>query len=199
MFKNDKDFTNLNKLVKRVRRYSSLQKSKNPFIRFFPTGKESLKYLVYNGDTSFSHVPIFKVIINTILKKLQFWKKEPYIITSKFKKDNTKFLGYGFRRVKVFKKSSVLISVYDIIQRKEAMLYKDGIKLKKSIAFFSNVPEIVISFKNVDFILPFFLGMCLENENTRDKIKFIDLSEDDTELAKYIKENLKKEKNGKPT
>ena len=41
--------------------------------------------------------------------------------------------------------------------------------------------------------------MCLENENTRDKIKFIDLSEDDTELAKYIKENLKKEKNGKST
>ena len=199
MFKNDKDFTNLNKLVKRVRRYSSLQKSKNPFIRFFPTGKESLKYLVYNGGTSFSHVPIFKVIINTILKKLQFWKKEPYIITSKFKKDNTKFLGYGFRRVKVFKKSSVLISVYDIIQRKEAMLYKDGITLKKSIAFFSNVPEIVISFKNVDFILPFFLRMCIENENTRDKIKFIDLSEDDMELAKYIKENLKKEKNGKPT
>ena len=39
--------------------------------------------------------------------------------------------------------------------------------------------------------------MCLENENTRDKIKFIDLSEDDTELAKYIKENLKKEKNGR--
>ena len=133
------------------------------------------------------------------MKKLQFWEKEPYIITSKFKKDNTKFLGYGFRRVKVFKKSSVLISVYDIIQRKEAMLYKDGIKLKKSIAFFSNVPEIVISFKNVDFILPFFLRMCIENENTRDKIKFIDLSEDDMELAKYIKENLKKEKNGKPT
>ena len=199
MFKNDKDFANLNKLVKRVRRYSSLQKSKNPFIRFFPTGKESLKYLVYNGGTSFSHVPIFKVIINTILKKLQFWEKEPYIITSKFEKDFTKFLGYGFRRVKVFKKSSVLISVYDIIQRKEAMLYKDGIKLKKSIAFFSNVPEIVISFKNVDFILPFFLRMCLENENTRDKIKFIDLSEDDIELAKYIKENLKKEKNGKST
>ena len=48
-------------------------------------------------------------------------------------------------------------------------------------------------------MLPFFLRMCLENENTRDKIKFIDLSEDDTELAKYIKENLKKEKNGKST
>ena len=69
MFKNDKDFADLNKRIKRVRRYNSLQKSKNPFIRFFPTGKESLKYLVYNGGTSFSHVPIFKVIINTILKK----------------------------------------------------------------------------------------------------------------------------------
>ena len=196
---NDKDFADLNKRIKRVRRYNSLQKSKNPFIRLFPTGKESLKYLVYTSGTSFSHVPVFKVIINNILKKLQFWEKEPYIITSKFGKGFIEFLGYGFKRIRVFKKSSVLISVYDIIQRKEAMLYKDGIKLKKSIDFFSNAPEIVISFKNVNFILPFFLRMCLENETTRDKIKIIDLNEDDIELTEYIKEILKKEKNGKST
>ena len=38
--------------------------------------------------------------------------------------------------LKFLKKSSVLISVYDIIQRKEAVLYKDGIKLKKILLFF---------------------------------------------------------------
>lgn len=58
-----------------------------------------MKYLVFeNGCWKHKH-PI-KLIINPILRKLQFFTNRPYVITSLFNENRTKFIRFGFSRVR---------------------------------------------------------------------------------------------------
>jgi len=60
---------------------------------------------IFDNDTLVSHRPWFKVFFNPILRKIQFWSKNPYVIVSLV--DDLKnpdydinkiLLGYSFQR-----------------------------------------------------------------------------------------------------
>lgn len=60
------------------------------------------KYFVYNSEYDcWMHRTPLKCIINPILRFIQFWTDEPYVIYSKCKMINEKwhFEGYGFGRI----------------------------------------------------------------------------------------------------
>lgn len=61
-----------------------------------------MKYLVYE-DGCWMHKHPLKLIVNPILRKLQFFTNKPYVIASKFDKQRTKFIGFTFCRVRYYK------------------------------------------------------------------------------------------------
>ena len=62
------------------------------------TGKD--KYYIYEGNNWYHKTPL-KLLVNPLLRKIQFFTRRPYVIASKteFKEGNPKFLGYSFRRI----------------------------------------------------------------------------------------------------
>lgn len=53
----------------------------------------------YNGKKYTAHRTRLKIIVNPILRVLQFWSNTPYVIASNVVIERKKFLGYTLRRV----------------------------------------------------------------------------------------------------
>ncbi len=47
------------------------------------------------------HRPLFKVLLNPMLRKIQFWTDKPLVFVSKF--EDNKFLYYSMERVSLLK------------------------------------------------------------------------------------------------
>lgn len=60
-----------------------------------------MKYLVFE-DNCWKHKHPIKMIINPILRKVQWFTNKPFVIASKFNNEKTVFEGFVFMRVRYY-------------------------------------------------------------------------------------------------
>lgn len=72
-------------------------------INFIPIGENALVFLQQrkiDGKKFMVHRAPFKVIINPILRFIQFYTDRPFVIASEFSKDFKQFHGYKLKAIK---------------------------------------------------------------------------------------------------